>query len=307
MRIKGVVIKKETDSTIARVRIGILGQDDSILTDSYGRFSISARGSDSIALVAEANEYARALIDCDGFPQDGFLTIELPPAGPWFGPDGVHLPWFHAAWYRDAFRQGRERAGKDIAERQVAIPQSTAYSLPMFDDSTGFPLYEIAGCVVNDSIFGYSYGYKSRLREWLRSNGIPRWSRKPWLGQVRSAAELFASMSATAVPTRLDPNDDSVFVSPDGKWTILVAPPEAGTRVRLTIVDSVGSTKSPDPLWGGDVSFVDLCWGPIGSDVVAIRRRDIRLNHERSDTTSLEVMLDLRTARYGGWDDRSRF
>jgi hypothetical protein len=68
--------------------------------------------------------------------------------------------------YQTAYAQGRREAQENIAIGKPSIYIVGKPGGSGVDQQTGFPLFSIAGCSVNDSILGRFHGYNDRMREW---------------------------------------------------------------------------------------------------------------------------------------------
>ncbi len=83
--------------------------------------------------------------------------------------------------YKDAYRKGRAEADQQLKDQCATIDTLGfgAWPAERLDRGTGLPCY-LLGCMMSDEILGRIGGHNDRIREYLKQQGYPKCSYKPW-------------------------------------------------------------------------------------------------------------------------------
>jgi hypothetical protein len=202
-----------------------------------------------------------------------------------------------------AFQKGRAEAASDVERHCPRICTMGFAPRTGIDDSTGFVYKTIAGCVITGYVSGYARGYGGYISEWIEANGIPEWSRKRWVDELRSARNMIENGHSKGEGIRIPDDESSTYTSPSGRWSVAIDPPdEKYKRYPLRIKDENGNSYQSSILWVASADEKKLVWGPEGSDVVGVSWRDLRQFKGAPDTVKFHVLLDLRNGGAILWE-----
>ncbi len=278
-------------------QVELRGKKNTAVCDSLGYFDLGQVEADTLALFVTATGYRSDWgIYTDSRPNRLRLML-FPDTVDASQPLSVlRAKWLVASPY---CALGREAADKDIARKTVSLPSTGLTSGYGIDDSTGFPIHPIAGCDVTDSIVGFEQGYRKRIRDWVQVNGIPNWSRKSWIEDLRSASGFFTKCSSENAPIRIGCSEDSIAISPNGRWRIFTCP-DTSARFRnqyvsLMIEDWAGPLPPMGLMTCGRADKIEACWGPTGADVAVIHRFGVWKLGKATHSGNRYLIVDLRT------------
>jgi hypothetical protein len=122
--------------------------------------------------------------------------------------------------YRAAYKQGRAEADREIQD-QVATIYTSGLRENLFDNldkETGLP-YCGFGCVVDYEILGRIDGHNDRITEYIKANGLPRGSFKPWEKELAGLQEYCNSRRKHEQAEILMAGGPTLN-SPDGNYTL---------------------------------------------------------------------------------------
>ncbi len=196
--------------------------------------------------------------------------------------------------YKDGYAKGQAEAEVAIAEKAATIYVYGMPTLNALDKETGLPLTSIAGCIVGDAVRGRDHGYNERIREWIKVEGLPDYSRKPWEKELFNQREYFTTRSKKEQPFALARRQS---ISPDGKYSLKLCEVRVAARARGGICLQAGDEECQVQFpFGDDVrQAVSLFWGPERSDVAFITWAQ---QGKGTVTGQRFAVLDLRTAKW---------
>jgi len=187
------------------------------------------------------------------------------------------------------------------AERELWRGEATIYlevlGIPVgdpcyIDRDTGLPEHSLSCCVVRTGGSERVKGHNDHIAQYIRWNGLPENSLKPWEKELFDLKRYFGDRSRTEAPKRLLAGGPAV-VSPGGRNSVrLVAgvkrdlSPDALLEVVIT-AEHIVCRERYVPVDNGDS---DLLWGPEGSRFAVIR--------SISEWSEKYAAYDLRTGRH---------
>ena len=185
-------------------------------------------------------------------------------------------------------------AGWWEAERELWRGEASVYGfcgvslgpLCRLDRETGLPEVCVAGCVIKEGDQERRDGHNDHVAQYIRWNGFPGNSFKPWENDLFDLKGAFARLARGGAPVRLTPGGPAA-VSPDGKNR--VQPVGRGHRDGLEVVISAGDVVLRTASVRFDKGDSDLVWGPNGSRFAVVR--STREGNEQY------AAYDLRTGR----------
>lgn len=170
------------------------------------------------------------------------------------------------------------------AERELWRGDATVYTggrielfclddLCAFDRDTGLVFRSVYLCKPSQDDFALIQGHNDHIAQYIRSNGLPKNSLKPWNAELVDLKQFFDRRSPIQSPKRLAAGGPWL-VSPDRRNRVrLVAPAKdrASPKDSLKLVIAAGNVVLSDPYvrWGAGES--DLLWGPERSRTVVVR------------------------------------
>ena len=143
------------------------------------------------------------------------------------------------------------------------------------DRDTGLLFTSIDGLVGHASEPGRIEGHNDHVAQYIRWNGLPENSLKPWERELFNLARFFDDRSQHATPTRLLAGAAAV-VSPDGRNSVRLVGDVLEGAQRLVGVEIAAG---PEVLqsgcfpWFDTPGDIDLLWGPAGSRFAIVRSR----------------------------------
>ncbi len=187
------------------------------------------------------------------------------------------LSWAFARYHGRTYYD----AGWWEAERELWLGEATIYyglggcvrfggNSCSVDRETGLPIKYLASRLQDD--FPRIRGHNDHIAEYIRWQGLPRNTLKPWENELFNLPRYFDTQSRIEAPTRLTVGG-AALISPDGRNSVR---PVADLRddgspsKSLKLVISAGNVvvREAHIFFDGDS---DLHWGPPGSRFVVVR------------------------------------
>ncbi len=199
-----------------------------------------------------------------------------------------------------AVAKGRAEADAELKSGGASV-WTYGHNLQLFfeplDRETGL-FYSSFGCVIDDELVGRVKGHNARIAEYVRDNGPPKNSLKPWEKELFGLKEYFESRCRTGAATRLTFGGPAA-VSPDPGYAVkLVKRPDKTLEGKSTestwiVVGDQDIESKRTSLWMKDA---ELVWGPKGSWFAVLRGAS--RTHDGQDY----MALDLRRVRTIRWE-----
>lgn len=201
--------------------------------------------------------------------------------------------------FSEGYAKGVEEALTEIREQRISW---YTYGLRMYggniDEETGLPITAIAGCKVNSGVIGRASAHDSTIAAYIETNGLPSYSRKPWMHLIRRPKQTFDSLAQEQSPCNLMPmgsecrSGNSDFAVRLGKWQ---HPHSENTSDWVYVLGLDDSSEV-----GNFVGHLDervkqalLTWAPPEAEI-AFLRVEFDTRHEWH-TGPQYLVLDLRT------------
>jgi hypothetical protein len=202
-------------------------------------------------------------------------------------------------------------AGWCAAERELWRGEATIWAFGSsvtggtcsIDPDTGLPSSGGCGCVIRNGDSEWVKGHNDHIAQFIRWNGLPQNTLKPWILELFNLYRYFEIKSRTDVPRRLLVDGPAVF-SPDRKNSVRLVSvvKDDGSRGDwLTVVITAGNVVLNKGFIRPDKAESDLLWGPKESRFAVIR--------SVYDKTEYYAAYDLRTGRLlrdESWDEWKR-
>lgn len=194
------------------------------------------------------------------------------------------LPNDTAAFYR----QGWDEAAADLDSnnacyyRMGGLPGGES----MISEYTGLPVRGNWSCMVTTWDELHSEGYNDRVYLYISRHGLPANSKKKWLPEILNPRKYFDSVAAVFGTLRLELEGDEI-PSPIARHSVAlrrrlfmdseleeILKPDSGKLwAQIAVEDNVNWITKYDYLTlGVEERFVDVVWGPEGSELMFVRQ-----------------------------------
>lgn len=201
------------------------------------------------------------------------------------------------SWY--SWRWTYYAAGWWEAECELWRGDATIYALCglrmgdicNIDSDTGLPIHFVCGCVIGKGDMEHMRGHNDRIKQYIRSHGLPRNTLTAWKKELFSLKSYFDSEAWTHRSERLLAGGPAI-TSPDGRSSIrpIAALKDDGSPSdSLKVVITAGNAVVGDWYVRFGKGDSDLAWGPLGSRFAVIR--------SISEKTERCEAYDLRSGR----------
>jgi hypothetical protein len=183
-----------------------------------------------------------------------------------------NLHWYA---YLEGYWIGHSDARNDIANGHANIIYVGEELDSKIDPETGLLLRSL-GCIANSGTDGYLEGYNHTIQSWIKENGPPAYSWKPWEEIVFNLTSYFDRRSSQESPAILR-IEGSGIKGPNSNSIITLKPNNTNKQYyRLCISGTSNNcdTVVPFPLENGELKIL---FGPQGSNLVIVRGVSSRL------------------------------
>jgi hypothetical protein len=202
------------------------------------------------------------------------------------------VTWAYARYDRD-YAEGWWEAECELWRGNATVRDVGHFSLGDFcniDRDTGLPISVVD--VNSDGALMRTQGHNDHIEQYVRWNGPPKNSVKPWERELFNLKDFFDERTKIEAPKPLV-DGGQALVAPDGKHCVRPVAGRSGDgtpNCGLKLLLSSGSDVVDTPYVRFLPGDSDLIWGPQGSQFVVVR--SIALIFEKY------VALDLRTGRW---------
>jgi hypothetical protein len=162
------------------------------------------------------------------------------------------------------------------------------------DRKTGLPIRTVdtCGCVVRESEVRRAQGHNDHVEQYIRWNGLPRNSLKPWEQELFHLAEYFDDWARIGPPFHLAEGGPA-NVSPDGKSS--VRPAAVANSGGLDVFIFAENNRVSAQSIVCEDGKCELVWGPGGSRFVIFRSfYDDRVHFAAYDLKTGQHLRDER-------------
>ncbi len=184
--------------------------------------------------------------------------------------------------YQEAYQKGRAEADQQLKDQCATIYAIGGGFGPVegLDRGTGLR-YQWFGCGVSGEILGRIDGHNDRIREFIKENGYPKYSYKPWEKVLFGLKAYTESRRKAVTPATLTVNGPA-WKSPGGSCTVRVVVREGkgpnGEVTKLIWLELRAQGRPPEDLYLPaklDATF-ELFPGPEGSGLGVLVWKDSR-------------------------------